>query len=338
MKQKQQKELSSRLMNKQILITKAQIESNSFDEQDEDGDDQVDRNNNCKQLINMNELSSQKDVRLTTATSPSSRSKSSSISSTSAIVSNFTENSIQRINQLVDAQTSTSINNNPNNSGDINNNNNNRRGKEFAFENHAYEHDGEDGSFRRSTSMTIIDSRKNASNIKINSDVDGDGDGTHQVNNNKNTIDGYLPNETISRSTSFSSATSSSSSPLTMKIVTSNSNDNNNNNINDETVQSNHRTDANKFNHKHIGLAVSFSSGSEENASSTAQEDDRDENDELSDVSTTIIDGKRAISLSNFGKYAEREGFELYHRNSQPTFGYPMASAGFRANKNNFIK
>ncbi|KPM11770.1 hypothetical protein QR98_0103450 [Sarcoptes scabiei] len=84
--------------------------------------------------------------------------------------------------------------------------------------------------------------------------------------------------------------------------------------------------------------AVSFSSGSEENASSTAQEDDRDENDELSDVSTTIIDGKRAISLSNFGKYAEREGFELYHRNSQPTFGYPMASAGFRANKNNFIK
>ncbi|KAI7685532.1 hypothetical protein SSS_07592, partial [Sarcoptes scabiei] len=93
-------------------------------------------------------------------------------------------------------------------------------GKEFAFENHAYEHDGEDGSFRRSTSMTIIDSRKNASNIKINSDVDGDGDGTHQVNNNKNTIDGYLPNETISRSTSFSSATSSSSSPLTMKIVT----------------------------------------------------------------------------------------------------------------------
>ncbi|KAH9516001.1 hypothetical protein DERF_006766 [Dermatophagoides farinae] len=71
-------------------------------------------------------------------------------------------------------------------------------------------------------------------------------------------------------------------------------------------------------------------------------DDDVDNDDENeSDVSTTMIDGKRAISLSNFGKYTEqrekREG--LFNRSSMigPTFGHPLASAGFRAVKSGFI-
>jgi len=50
-----------------------------------------------------------------------------------------------------------------------------------------------------------------------------------------------------------------------------------------------------------------------------------------SDVSTTIIDGKRAISLSNFGKFAAQQQKREGHRPMGPTFGHPMASAGFRA-------
>lgn len=53
--------------------------------------------------------------------------------------------------------------------------------------------------------------------------------------------------------------------------------------------------------------------------------------DEDSDVSTTIIDGKRAISLSNFGKYAAQQQKQLGPRLMGPTFGYSMASAGFRS-------
>ncbi|KAJ6225471.1 hypothetical protein RDWZM_004016 [Blomia tropicalis] len=49
-----------------------------------------------------------------------------------------------------------------------------------------------------------------------------------------------------------------------------------------------------------------------------------------SDVSTTIIDGKRAISLSNFGKYAAQQQKKDGHRPMGPMFGHPMASAGFR--------
>lgn len=57
-----------------------------------------------------------------------------------------------------------------------------------------------------------------------------------------------------------------------------------------------------------------------------------------SDVSTTIIDGKRAISLSNFGKFAEKQEKREGHRPMGATFGHPMASAGFRAFKNGMPK
>lgn len=75
---------------------------------------------------------------------------------------------------------------------------------------------------------------------------------------------------------------------------------------------------------------------SEENDDGEDADDDMDDENE-SDVSTTIIDGKRAISLSNFGKFAE----QLEKRESSihnrpvivgPTFGYPMASAGYMKN------
>ncbi|XP_075677281.1 uncharacterized protein LOC113790114 isoform X2 [Dermatophagoides pteronyssinus] len=82
---------------------------------------------------------------------------------------------------------------------------------------------------------------------------------------------------------------------------------------------------------------------------STDIDDDDDVEDDAaneSDVSTTIIDGKRAISLSNFGKFTEqyekRENFFNHnpHNNNShhsTTFGYPLASAGFRAIKSGFI-
>lgn len=57
--------------------------------------------------------------------------------------------------------------------------------------------------------------------------------------------------------------------------------------------------------------------------------------DDLSDVSTTIIDGKRAISLSNFGKYAahQQKRFNNAGAMTGPIYGYQLASAGFRAHK-----
>lgn len=55
--------------------------------------------------------------------------------------------------------------------------------------------------------------------------------------------------------------------------------------------------------------------------------------DDLSDVSTTIIDGKRAISLSNFGKYAAHQQKRYSGAMTGPIYGYQLASAGFRAHK-----
>ncbi|OTF79185.1 hypothetical protein BLA29_013931 [Euroglyphus maynei] len=83
--------------------------------------------------------------------------------------------------------------------------------------------------------------------------------------------------------------------------------------------------------------STSSSSSLSMSAISTDIEDDEDDDNE-SDVSTTIIDGKRAISLSNFGKFTEqrekREGGGGFMMG--PTFGYPLASAGFRALKSGF--
>lgn len=60
----------------------------------------------------------------------------------------------------------------------------------------------------------------------------------------------------------------------------------------------------------------------------------------MSDVSTTIIDGKRAISLSNFGKFAaaQQKKDGIQGRMVGPTFGYQMASAGLRPKATAFPK
>ena len=66
-----------------------------------------------------------------------------------------------------------------------------------------------------------------------------------------------------------------------------------------------------------------------------------DSGSEESDVSTTYIDGKQAVSLSNFSKFTEQQqrkeskanGGILHPARMGPTFGYQMASAGFRSNK-----
>lgn len=91
---------------------------------------------------------------------------------------------------------------------------------------------------------------------------------------------------------------------------------------------------------------ASTCSGSSFGGSDLEDEGERDEEEaanggEESDVSTTIIDGKRAISLSNFGKYAAQQqrrqgrgsigGGPLDQAVPQGAiFGYPIASAGFR--------
>lgn len=77
---------------------------------------------------------------------------------------------------------------------------------------------------------------------------------------------------------------------------------------------------------------------SEDNDDDDGEDADDDMDDENeSDVSTTIIDGKRAISLSNFGKFAEqleKRETNIHNRPviNGPTFGYPLASAGYMKN------
>ena len=65
-----------------------------------------------------------------------------------------------------------------------------------------------------------------------------------------------------------------------------------------------------------------------------------DSGSDESDVSTTFIDGKQAVSLSNFSKYTEQQQRKEIRANGGPlpkpmgpTFGYQMASAGFRSAK-----
>lgn len=100
-------------------------------------------------------------------------------------------------------------------------------------------------------------------------------------------------------------------------------------------------SDENEQRDKGVSLTVGMShqtvSSTSSNSTYTGVSSDDDGD---SDVSTTIIDGKRAISISNFGKFAEqqqkRDGIRPMLIG--PTFGHPMASAGFRAIKNAFPK